>query len=157
MSSLRDKKSSRTEVIGPAVSAGPAEVVIGTIAGMDDHGAPMVDFVGNPYARPIRALATARYDQIAIGSCVALMFLEGDPARPLVIGLIAQEGPGKAEPIADPAEERLILAAARELVIRCGRASIVLTSAGKVLVRGNYISSRSSGALRITGASVQLN
>jgi hypothetical protein len=55
------------------------------------------------------------------------------------------------------ADERLELTARREVVIRCGKASITLTPAGKVLIRGTYISSRSSGANRIKGGSVQLN
>jgi hypothetical protein len=59
-------------------------------------------------------------------------------------------------PAATP-EERLTFTAAREIVLQCGRASIVLTRAGKVLVRGAYVSLRSSGMQRITGASVQIN
>ena len=42
-------------------------------------------------------------------------------------------------------------------MLQCGRASLVLTRAGKVLVRGAYVSLRSSGMQRITGASVQIN
>ena len=54
-------------------------------------------------------------------------------------------------------EERLELTAEREIVLRCGKASITLTRAGKVLIRGDYISSRSSGVNKIKGGSVQLN
>jgi hypothetical protein len=43
------------------------------------------------------------------------------------------------------------------LVLRCGKARITLTRAGKVLVEGTYISSRSSGVNRIRGGSVHLN
>ena len=50
-----------------------------------------------------------------------------------------------------------VTTASREIVLQCGRASIVLTRAGKVLVRGAYLSLRSSGMHRITGASVQIN
>jgi hypothetical protein len=42
-------------------------------------------------------------------------------------------------------------------VLRCGQASVTLTKAGKVLIRGTYVSSRSSGVNRIKGGSVQLN
>ena len=44
-----------------------------------------------------------------------------------------------------------------QLVLRCGKASITLTKAGKVLIQGTYLSSRSSGVNRIKGGSVQLN
>ena len=51
----------------------------------------------------------------------------------------------------------LVVSAEKELVFRCGQASITLTRAGKVLLRGTYPSSRSSGANRIKGGSVQIN
>jgi hypothetical protein len=149
MSSLRDKRFFRTEATEPA----PAQVVIGSLAAFDDDGAPLVDFPGNPAGGPVRALATARFAEVALGSAVALMFVEGDRAQPLAIGVIVPQEP---VPVAAP-EERLTFTAAREIVLQCGRASIVLTRAGKVLVRGAYLSLRSSGMQRITGASVQIN
>ena len=54
-------------------------------------------------------------------------------------------------------QRRLTLAAEKEIVLTCGKSSITLTRAGKVLIRGAYISSRSSGAHRIKGGSVQIN
>lgn len=47
--------------------------------------------------------------------------------------------------------------AEEEIELRCGGASIVLTRAGKVLLRGAYLLSRSSGVNRIKGGSVQIN
>ena len=51
----------------------------------------------------------------------------------------------------------MLLTAGREIVLRCGEASITLTRAGKVLIRGTYILTRSSGANRIKGAAVEIN
>jgi hypothetical protein len=152
MSSLKDKRSSRTEA-DPVAVAGPTEVVIGRIVSVGEDGAPLVDFAGNPAGEPVKALATARYDDVACGASVALMFVEGDRARPLAIGVVSQ--PEEASAAAP--SETLTFTAAREIVLQCGRASIVLTRAGKVLVRGAYLSLRSSGMQRITGASVQIN
>jgi Domain of unknown function (DUF6484) len=151
MSSLKDKRSSRTEA-NSVPAAGPADVVIGRLVGVGEDGAPLVEFAGNPAGQPVRALATARYDDAASGTAVALMFVGGDRARPLAIGVVSQPEATAATP-----EERLTFTAAREIVLQCGRASIVLTRAGKVLVRGAYVSLRSSGMQRITGASVQIN
>src|SRR5690242_6651215 len=152
MSSLKDKRSSRTEA-DPVAATAPAEVVIGRIVSIGEDGAPLVEFAGNPAGQPVRALPTARYDDVASGASVALMFVEGDRARPLAIGLVSEpDGASAAVP-----EDRLTFTAAREIVLQCGRASIVLTRAGKVLVRGAYLSLRSSGMQRITGASVQIN
>ncbi|MDX2148819.1 MAG: hypothetical protein SFZ23_14995 [Planctomycetota bacterium] len=54
-------------------------------------------------------------------------------------------------------DERVSLTARNEISIRCGRASITLTRAGKVLIKGAYVLSRSTGANRIKGGSVQIN
>ena len=147
MSRLKDRKSSKTEAAG----ASPAEIVIGQFAGLDCDGAPLVDFAGNPAAGPVAALATACYDRVAPGAALALMFVNGDVARPIVVGLIA---PNQSPP---PPEDCVTFSAPRELILQCGHASIVLTRAGKILIRGAYISSRSSGMHRITGGSVQIN
>jgi len=53
--------------------------------------------------------------------------------------------------------QRLLVTAQEQLVLRCGKASITLTRAGKVLIEGAYVSSRSSGVNRIKGGSIQLN
>ena len=44
-----------------------------------------------------------------------------------------------------------------KIVLRCGKASITLLSSGKVIIRGTHIVSRSTGANRIRGGSVELN
>ena len=160
MSSLRDKKSCRTEASDglAAVIAQPPDVVVGRLAGIGEGGAPLVDFAGNPAGVPMLALATARFDHVQIGRPVALMFLAGDLARPLAIGVVAEPDPGKTGAYATAQiPETLTLTAEREIVLQCGRASIVLTGAGKLLARGTYLSLRSSGMHRITGASVQIN
>jgi len=129
-------------------------VVIGRVAGFDDTGVLLVDFPTNPNGGPVPALATARYHGVPVGCAVALVFVDGDPTRPLALGLVTQ--PGEA-PEGEHPGDRLTLTAAREIVLQCGRASLVLTRAGKVLVRGAYVSLRSSGMRRITGASVHIN
>jgi hypothetical protein len=53
--------------------------------------------------------------------------------------------------------KRFVFTAEDEIVLRCGRASITLTRAGKVLIRGAYLLNRSSGVNRIKGGSVQIN
>jgi hypothetical protein len=97
-----------------------------------------------------------------IGRPVLLMFEGGHPSRPIVIGVIRGGG---GWPLADvPAQvevdldgERMIVSAKEQLVLRCGKASITLTKAGKVIVDGAYISHRSTGVVRIKGGNVQLN
>ena len=63
----------------------------------------------------------------------------------------------RAVVVRDGVEEVLQLTAEREIVLRCGKASITLTRAGKVLIRGEYIFSRSTGVNKMKGGSIQLN
>ena len=142
-------------------------VVIGVLMGFDGAGSPLVVFPGNRSEAAIPARTMAELGPDDMGCEVALLFEGGDPSNPLVIGrLLRPREDGMAAPLsrAEPPPvtverdgERLELTADREMVLRCGKASITLTAAGKVLIRGAYISSRSTGANRIKGASVHLN
>src|SRR4051812_15153812 len=69
--------------------------------------------------------------------------------------LLADHEARSIEP--EQARERIEICAEKEIVLRCGKASITLTRSGKILIRGTYVLSRSSGAQRIQGASVQIN
>ena len=53
--------------------------------------------------------------------------------------------------------QKVILEGHDEIELRCGEASIRLTKAGKILIRGKYLLNRSSGVNRILGGSVQVN
>lgn len=53
--------------------------------------------------------------------------------------------------------DELVITAAKQLTLRCGESSITLTAAGKIIIRGKYIVSRSSGVQRIKGGAVQIN
>ena len=144
-------------------------VVIGTIVGLDEAGAPLVDFPVNPVGRPTPARATVALGKAELGREVALLFEGGDPCKPIIMGLLQQlekipstspenvrsEQHNPLEVAIDG--ERLVFTAKKEIVLRCGKASITLTRAGKVLIRGAYLLSRSSGVNRIKGGSVQIN
>jgi hypothetical protein len=140
-------------------------VVIGMLTEVGPGAEPFVDFVGNAEGRSIQARATVAVESAAIGREVALMFEGGDPRRPIILGLIHQPGRSVVATKQTPIEgfdvqadgERMVLSAKQELVIRCGKASITLTSAGKVLIRGAYLLARSSGVNCIQGGSVQIN
>lgn len=108
----------------------------------------------------LRARSTVDLHGAHIGQEVTLVFERGAEARAIVTGVLRGQ-PGW--PLANaPAQvqtdgERLIVNAKEQLVLRCGEASITLTRAGRVLIEGRHVSSRSSGVNRIAGGSVQLN
>ena len=66
--------------------------------------------------------------------------------------------PGSARmKIEEETEERLVLSAEKEIVLRCGEASITLRADGKIILRGTHLLQRSSGPLRLKGGSVSIN
>ncbi|CAN7459849.1 MULTISPECIES: DUF6484 domain-containing protein [Pseudomonas] len=133
-------------------------VVIGILLDVPEASSPVVAFPGCPSETGIAATTTTVLAREDIGTQVALMFVGGDPAQPLVIGRIQRLPETRKEPaVAHIDGERLEFSAEREIVLRCGKASITLTREGKVLIKGAYLSSRSSGVNRIKGGSVQIN
>lgn len=62
---------------------------------------------------------------------------------------------GLLQPLTVPARREVT--AGEQLVLRSGNASLTLTAAGKVLLRGAYVSSWSNGVNRIVGRTVRLD
>jgi hypothetical protein len=140
-----------------------AGVVLGTLIGFKDSGrTPLVLFPGQRSTAAVAARMTIDLHGAHIGGQVVLMFEDGDPDHPIVLGRLRheeswplEERPGSVEVQADG--ERLLVDAKQQLVLRCGAASITLTRAGKVLIQGTFVLHRSSGVMRIKGGSIQLN
>lgn len=162
-----------------SVGIAPGEIVIGEIVGIDAQGQPLVNYPENPSGGPLGAMSTVSVTAAHAGRNVALLFAKGDPRSPVIMGLIhsplhelimaydARTGaPSPDEQAAVPPlkvddvtvdGKRIVLEGREEVVIKCGEASITLTKAGKILIRGNYLLNRSTGVNRIMGGSVQLN
>jgi hypothetical protein len=138
-------------------------VVVGELLALTDEGTtPLVRFPGQVGTSAISARTSVDLHGPHIGAAVVLMFEQCDPDRPIVVGVLRgrtgwpmDDKPAQVEVDADG--QRMIVSARDQLVLRCGKASITLTKAGKVLVEGTYLLSRSSGVSRIKGGSVQLN
>ncbi len=158
-----------TELAEDAIDTKMSGVVVGKLFGLDSQGRPLVEFSQSPLRRPVPARTTVALEKHHIGREVTLLFEEGDAEKPIIAGVIL---PPKAQPVngkhnghvaaQKPIEvqvdnERLTFMAQQEIVLRCGKASITLTRAGKIILRGKYLLSRSSGVNRIKGGSVQIN
>ena len=150
----------------PAASEKPAlisGVVIGELIAIAEAGrTPLIVYPGQPGTVALGARSVVDLHGAHVGKSVVLMFEAGDPSRPVIMGVLREgEGwplddrPGQVE--VDVDGERMIVSAREQLVLRCGKASVTLTRAGKVLIDGTYVSSRSSGVNRVKGGSVQLN
>lgn len=138
-------------------------VLTGRLVGFRAAGEiPLVTYPGQPGTAALVARSITDLQGGHIGREVVLMFDGGDPARPIVMGCVRQTQVMRQTDQDSPVEvdvdgERLLVSAAEQLVLRCGKASVTLTKAGKILIQGTYIASRSSGVHRIKGGSVQIN
>jgi Domain of unknown function (DUF6484) len=109
-------------------------------------------------AGPVPALSTIGLAASDAGAKVVVALEGGDASRPVIIGRVRNQAPAtEPQPLVRVDAEKLLLQADREIELRCGDASIVLTRAGKVLIHGAYVLSRSRGANRIKGAYVDIN
>jgi hypothetical protein len=145
------------DVSRPMVHGVQVAVLVGIVI---EKNIPLVIFPGQIGSAAVKARSTIHVDERHIGKEVVLLFENGDPWRPLIVGMLQYQVnlPDAMAPLEVTADgERVLVAAKEQLVLRCGKASITLTKTGKVLIKGCYISSRSSGVNRITGGSVQLN
>jgi hypothetical protein len=148
-------------------------IVIARLASLREGGELAITL---PWSRePIAARSMAAIGEGDLGGEVAVLFEGGDPRRPVVMGRMhvaapaaeratpstPEASPAKAAPTPSPDVEadgeRLVFSAEKEIVLRCGQSSITLTRAGKILIRGAYVLTRSSGVNRIQGGSVQIN
>jgi hypothetical protein len=140
-----------------------SNVCVGVLIGIADQGrSPLVLFPGQRGNAAVLARSTVDLHSTHIGQDVVLTFDSGDLARPIIIGLLQSKRDGadicrhpRVEVEADG--QRVLVTAEEQLVLRCGKSSITLTKSGKVLIVGEYISSRSSGVNRMKGGSIQLN
>lgn len=145
----------------PAASDCTVHPSVGVLVAFADSATPLV-VCGTADGAALQARTTIDLAAEHIGSEVLLVFERGDPARPIVIGLLRKSAPWPTKQTPPQVEvdadgKRLTLAVKEQLVLRCGQASITLTAAGKVLIQGAYVSSRSTGVNRIKGGSVQIN
>jgi hypothetical protein len=138
------------------------DVVIGELVALADDGhTPLVHYRGQLGASALRARSVLDLHGAHIGQSVVLSFENGNPELPIVMGVLREPGnqpleaPGQVQIDADGA--RMVVAAREHLVLKCGKASITLTKAGKVLIEGSYVSSRSTGVNRLKGGSIQIN
>ncbi|MEJ8857883.1 DUF6484 domain-containing protein [Variovorax robiniae] len=148
--------SLRAEAVGQGVALGEL-VALG-----NDGGTALVRAGAQGASRAMRARSVVDLDASHVGKQVVLMYEDGDAGRPIVMGVVRTGvGPSTAATPSSTAldvdGERLVVSAKEQMVLRCGKASITLTKAGKVLIQGEYVLSHSAGLNRIRGGAIQLN
>lgn len=88
---------------------------------------------------------------------VLLVFEAEQSNRPVIVGLIAPPPgqPSELEALLDG--RRVVLEAKDEIVLKCGKARLVLRSNGRVVSQGTYIETDSEGINRIKGGTIQID
>jgi Domain of unknown function (DUF6484) len=160
---------------------GAPAVVLGWLVSGSSPGSLLVNFPGNASGLvPARSIASL--DDAAIARAVAarqpaaLVFENGDPRRPIVLGLL-QVNPSPLEDllrgglaVRSPSEasrpasleahvdgRRVVIRGDQEVTLQCGEASLTLRRDGKILLRGAYVETYARGLNRIKGAQVKIN
>lgn len=146
---------------------------IGWVLGMRE-GCVLVDFPTNSRG-PLAARLAVTLDAQALTQAIAerqsvvLLFAEGDPAQPLVMGLLQAAGPMSwleavlDETLARKPQDvevdgrRVLIEGREEVVLRCGKASLTLRRDGLVVLRGVNIRSEADELQRLRGGKVQIN
>jgi len=148
----------------PVSSVDTGGAVTARFHGFDPQDRPLiVGLQGSPH-EILLARTTVPLLQSQIGSSVVLLFENADVRCPIIIGVLQERqsvsiGAGISQPLVSVQadDDCFVVSAEREIVLRCGDASITLTRSGKVLISGKYILSRSKGVNKIKGAMVDIN
>ena len=157
---LTQRPVEKPEVTVPAA----ASVVTALLHGFAVDDLPVLASLPQQPGELVNARAAVALRRENIGATVIVVFEGGDVRRPIVLGVlqdtvsrrsVATEVTRGVTVHAD--DQRHEIVAEREIVLRCGEASITLTRAGKVIIKGNYVLTRSTGANKIKGAVVDIN
>lgn len=168
MQALAGPSPARAPGCPPAAAVGEPvvpTVVVGKLVGFDGAGTPCVALPGHTEAVAVRTVIAL--SRRLVGRQVLVVHESTSAGLPIVTGVIREADATPPAPLMDAGEvmpfelevdgERVVLDARHQLVLRCGEASITLTREGKILLRGTYVSSRSTGVNRIHGGSVEIN
>jgi|SRR5690554_2157012 len=125
-------------------------VIIGYIFNIDNDGQLWVTHSG--LEQPLAAKATCAATQQDVGRQCALMFENGNPSRPVVMGLLHEPTlTVAARSTGEPNND------SESIELSCGKSSLTLHANGHIELRGSKITSHSTGLNHIRGASVKLN
>ena len=157
----------------------PVSIVVGNLVDVNERGEPLVQFDQNPFPLAIPALSILNADQpidpVDFPVKVTLMFDNGRLDQPIITGLVrstlllkdrsldeskiatSQTTSLDTELHTQVDGKKITLSAKDEIILKCGKSSILLRRDGKIVIKGADLISRSSSSNKIKGASVNIN
>jgi hypothetical protein len=135
-------------------------VILARLVAIGPDGDPWVLCEGQR-CKPRRARTTIALGPALVGREV-LVCLAGLKRVPVVVGVMLAPGDEPSEASAPTVDlvidrKRIVFTAQQEVVLRCGKASIRLSSDGKVVVEGADVVSSARRVNRIRGGAVKIN
>ncbi len=137
--------------LGEGLASLAGGVSLARFAGFDGEGQPLV--LSSLSVEPLPARSLVGLAAATEGDEVAIAWLDDDRTAPLILGLV---NPPVAVAEVD-GDAKHVIEGREQVVIRCGKASIVMKKDGHITIRGTYLVSHASAANRIRGGSVNLN
>lgn len=149
-----------------------ANFCAGRLVQITKQGRALVDYPGNQLgpieARSVVAEFPKDRRNREKNLPVLLVFENGNPASPIIVGIIRDTlySVTSSEEITLPVKrpgdgtidgKKIIIDAKQEIVLRCGKSSVILRKDGKILVKGINITSRASRTHKIKGSSININ
>lgn len=142
----------------------PTISVVGKVVDISADGNPFVNYPGNlsgPVpARTILSINTAEEEkQLLDADVLLLLWRNGESVTPIIVGILRErfESRRLRSDAVGRVKRRVIVEASEEILFECGESSLRMRKDGRVTTKGRNLVSRSSGANKIKGASIQLN
>lgn len=146
-------------------------VRLGRIVRIEENGDVFVEFSGNRSGAIVARTTSSSQSKVqgmtnATGIEVLLVFENQDQQHPIIVDtMYSLEAAEPATTATEPEEiqdvtfngKRIMFGAEKEIVFKCGKASITLTKAGKIIIKGEHVVSSSHGENRIKGGSITIN
>lgn len=144
----------------PLDDARSSAAEFGVLVGLGPSGEAWVD-VPRQGRKNVPARSTVALEPEHVGREVLLACIATGEA--VISGIIQRPGEASRERAGAPRlealldAERIVFSAEREVVLRCGGASILLNADGAVVIKGAKLLTAATGVHRIRGGSVQIN
>lgn len=145
--------------------------VVGKVVGFENGEARVLYPGSGPKPLPARSLAA--YDDAALkeaaraGAEAVLLFEDGNPAHPLLVGLLRSRTPlldtllvgplPQKEKVARVDGRRVLIEGEEEVSLKCGEATLTLRRDGVAILKGVNVVTQAKRVTKVRGGKVQIN